>query len=322
MNNECKLPFCEEPISTMYNNYSFVSGIIQGNHSDSEWLWAYGRYINCMFNPGFGFHLGKTADVWKNHNDYIQIVNKKYGIIPLRRKIYHMKKLLDNGYYIMIVLDEQFIPNMAAYHKYRYLHDSLLVGYSDVKQVFSLYGRFADERMRISEVSYSDIEMAIHRGSWSFVLKYAPRFPERFNVPLIRTELSHYLYSATSSYKSKGTKYGIDSVLSLRTFLIKQYRETGYLDYKYTRGIMEHKSIMLGMCQYITKEDNSKPLNDAIQYSKSVADASAIVHMLALKAKVKSRIDHDIIKRIDSQFTQIIEAERTYIPLLLNYIHV
>lgn len=79
---------------------------------------------------------------------------------------------------------------------------------------------------------------------------------------------------------------------------------------------------MLGMCQYITKEDNSKPLNDAIQYSKSVADASAIVHMLALKAKVKSRIDHDIIKRIDSQFTQIIEAERTYIPLLLNYIHV
>lgn len=201
MNTLIKLPFCEDPISTMYNNYSFITGIIQGNNSNSFEPWAYGKYINCLYNPGFGYHLGKCADVWKAHEDYVHIVKSKYGVIPPCKKVGHMKRLLNEGFYIMVVLDEQYIPGMAAYQKWRFLHDSLLIGYNDEIQVFYLYGRFADQNMHISEVSYNDIEKAVSKGSWSFVLKYEPKENAHLDISLIRTELSHYLYSSPSAKK-------------------------------------------------------------------------------------------------------------------------
>ena len=199
------LPFCDTPFATMYNNYSFPIGIIQGNHRNSFEPWAYGRYINCMFNPGYGYHFcGNTIDVWREHSDFVKIVTKKYGVIPPHKKVGHMKTLLNEGFYIMIVLDEQYIPGTAVYQLRSFLHDSLLIGYNDDKQVFFLYGRFADGKLRVSEVLYNDFEKVVSKGSWSFVLKYNSKENEHLDISLIRVELSHYLYSSPSSKKGMG----------------------------------------------------------------------------------------------------------------------
>lgn len=314
------LPFCPTPVFTMLNNYSFTTGIVQGNHYNSFEPWAYGRYINCLFNPGFGLHIGQTIDVWKNHNDYIQITNRKYGIIPPKKKVSHMKRLLAEGYYIMIVLDEQYIPGMAAFQRWHFLHDSLLIGYNDEKQVFMLYGRFDDENMHISEVPYSNIEKAASRGSWSFILKYVSKSNEHLDISLIRTELSHYLYSSPSSKKKKGTKYGITAVKSLGKCLISQYQQFGYIDYRYTRGLLEQKNLMFNMCQYLV--NNGYPLTeDLLQYSKSVTESASIIHMLALKAKVKSDRDYNLSALMKKHFFIIVDSERRYLPELLKCLH-
>lgn len=57
------LPFFEKPIFTIYNNYNFITGIIQGNNNNTFEPWAYGRFINCAFNPGFGFRVFGTPDM-------------------------------------------------------------------------------------------------------------------------------------------------------------------------------------------------------------------------------------------------------------------
>ena len=72
-----KLPFYDSTIFTIYNNYSFVTGIIQGNHNGSFEPWAYGRFINCAFNPGFGFRVFGHPDIMDFNKDLIQRVNHK-----------------------------------------------------------------------------------------------------------------------------------------------------------------------------------------------------------------------------------------------------
>ncbi len=312
-----QLPFSVKPSYTIYNNYSFVTGIIQGNHNDNVEPWAYGRYINCIFNPGFGFHIGKIADVWKAHRDYISIINRKFGVIPPQKLVPHMKKLLDEGYYIMRVLDEQYIPGMAAYQKYRFMHDSLLIGFDDDKQVFLLYGRLEDRNMHLVEVSYDNIEKAISKGSWSFVLKYTPKQNEQLDILQIRTELSHYLYSAATGKKVQGTKYGVSAVEYLSEYFAKQLKNKKKLDYRYTRGLIEQKSLMLGMCNYLNSHDYNLS-EDILTLCKEATDAAQKIHLFALKSHINAKSNHNLGKRIKKQFDILLDCERKYIPMLLK----
>lgn len=317
MQNSYRLLFSEKPLSIMYNNYSFVTGIIQGNNNNSIEPWAYGRYINCMFNHGFGLHIGNTADVWKNHSDYIHIVNAKYGIIPTNKKVAHMKHLLSEGYYIMIILDEQYIPGMATYQHKRFLHDCLLIGFDDEKQAFLLYGRYADLNMHLVEVSYKNVEKAASKESWSFILKYEPNTNVSIDITQIRAGLSHYYYSSPSFEKSKGTKYGLAAVIALRNHLVAQYREKRYFDFRLTRGLMEQKNTMYSMCLYL-KNQGYEITDDVISASKSVASLASVIHVLSLKAVLKHGYDLSIAKRISNHFEKLLEYERNYIPKLMN----
>ena len=304
----------------MYNNISFITGIIQGHHNNNFNPWAYGKYINCFFNSGFGFHLGRSGDVWREHREYIQIINRRFGIIPQSKKVAHMNWLLNEGYYIMIVLDEQYIPGMAAYQKRCYLHDSLLLGYNDEKLTYTLFGRFADGKLHIADIAYSDIEKAVSKGSWSFVLKYEPCCSSNIDTSLIMTELSHYLFSSPSLRRGKETKYGIEGIMSLGQYLSKQYRETRYMDYRYTRGLMEQKRLMSSMCQYLNSIGYTLP-DEVLKLSQSASDSASIIHALTLKAKVKPDYDDSIRKRLVNHFAKIVDTENEYIPLLLNCLH-
>lgn len=302
----------------MYNNYSFITGIIQGHNINSFEPWAFGRYINCIFKSDCGFHLsGSTVNVWKEHGDYISIIDRRFGVIPVSKKVAHMKYLLDEGYYIMYSLDEQYIPGMAAYQKWSFIHDSLIIGYNEEKQVFYLFGRFADHKMRISEVSYSNIEKAVSKKSWSFVLEYNHQNCTSLNISLIKSRLTHYLYSSPDAKRISGRKYGMDAVAQLCCYLLTQYRETSYLDNRYTRGLMEQKYLMVKMCEYLNANEHSLP-NDILQLSKEASDSASIIHLLALKANIKSYKDETISNSIRGQFEKLIDNERKYIPELLR----
>ncbi len=317
MNSIVKLPFYENPIFTTYNNYSFVTGIIQGNHNNSFEPWAYGRYINCRFNPNYGFHIGKLLDVWKGHNAYIKIVNRKYGIISLSKKIAHMKSLLSEGYYIMIVLDEQYIPGMTAYKQRKFMHDSLLIGYDEDKKAFLLYGRLADYNLHLIEVSYNDIEKAVAKDSWSFILEYYSKSNEQLDINQIRTELSHYLYSALPNKRVRSSKYGISAVVRLCEYLEMQLKYNNDLDFRYTRGLTEQKALMFNMCKYLNTNGYNLS-EDILALCKESADAAQKIHLLALKSYANVKSNHNLSERIKKQFDILINCERKYIPMLLK----
>lgn len=114
MDRMVKLPFYENPIFTTYNKYSFVTGIIQGNYNGSFEPWAYGRYINCAFNPGFGFRIFGYPDIMNVNTDLIRRVNSVR--LPRIKWMDYWKSLLDDSIYIQANINEQYIPGKWAWN--------------------------------------------------------------------------------------------------------------------------------------------------------------------------------------------------------------
>lgn len=315
MDRMVKLPFYENPIFTTYNKYSFVTGIIQGNYNGSFEPWAYGRYINCAFNPGFGFRIFGYPDIMNVNTDLIRRVNSVR--LPRIKWMDYWKSLLDDSIYIQANINEQYIPGKWAYKLREFYHDSLIIGYNDEKQTFTLFTRLADQNMHIIDVSYSDmLKSYIEKGSWFLLYKYTPN-EVTLDIPLIRQELSHYFYSSQSSNYVRGTRYGISAADYLCEYLTRQHRHNEDMDYRLTRGLMEHKALMVNMCKYLNA--NGYGLSeDTLELCKKASDSAQRIHLLALKSYANVKSNNTLDKRIRKQFDTLIDCERKYIPMLLK----
>lgn len=315
MTRSTVLPFSNSPIFAIYNNYSFITGIIQGNNNNSFEPWAYGRFVNCAFNPGFGFRVFGTPDMLNVTTDLLCRVKGK--CFPRTRWLEYWKSLLNDGIYIQININEQYIPGKWAYNLREYYHDSLIIGYNDERQTFTLFARLADHNMHIIEVSYSDIQRSfIEKGSWFLLYKYTPH-DVILDISLIRQELSHYFYSSQSSNFVRGTRYGMNALKYLCEYLIRQHESNEEMDYKLTRGLTEQKALMLNMCNYLNANGYGLSENIIILCNKS-ANAAQKIHLLALKSQLNAKSNHHLDERIKKQFDILLNCERKYIPLLLK----
>lgn len=315
MSQTITLPLSDLPIFTTYNNYGFVTGIIQGHNNNSFEPWAYGRFINCAFNPGFGFRIFGTPDILNVTKDLLCRVKSKR--FPRTRWLEYWQSLLDDGIYIQANLNEQYIPGKWAYNVEKYYHDSLIIGYNDEKQTFTLFARLADQNMHIIDVSYSDVQRSfIERGSWYLLFEYTPN-EVKLDIPLIRQELSHYLYSSQSSNFVRGTRYGIKALEYLCEYLTRQHKHSEKMDYRLTRGLTEQKALMCNMCKYLNA--NGYGLSeDILTLCKEAADAAQKIHLLALKSYANVKSNHNLGERIKKQFDILLDCEREYIPMLLK----
>ncbi len=309
------LPFFEKPIFTIYNNYNFITGIIQGNNNNTFEPWAYGRFINCAFNPGFGFRVFGTPDMLDVTKDLVCRVKSKQ---LLRTKwLEYWKSLLDDGVYIQANIDEQYIPGKWAYNLKKYYHDSLIIGYNDEKQTFTLFARLADQNMHIIDVSYSDmLKSYIEKGSWFLLYKYTPN-EVTLDIPLIRQELSHYFYSSQSSNYVRGTRYGISAADYLCDYLTRQHRHNEDMDYRLTRGLMEHKALMVNMCVYLNANGYNLS-EDIFELCKKASVSAQRIHLLALKSYANVKSNHNLGERIRKQFDILLDCERKYISKLMR----
>lgn len=310
-----QLLFSKKTIITIYNNYSFITSIIQGNNNNSFEPWAYGRFINCAFNPGFGFRVFGTPDMLDVTKDLLCRVKGKQ--LPRTKWLEYWKSLLDDGIYIQANIDEQYIPGKWAYNAEKYYHDSLVTGYNDEKETFTLFTRLADQNMHVIDVSYSDVIKSYReKGSWFLLYKYISNEVE-LDVSLIRQELSHYFYSSQSSNFVRGTRYGIKALEYLCEFLMRQRRHNKYMDYRLTRGLTEQKALMFNMCKYLDSHGYSLSEN-VLMLSEETAEAAQKIHLYALKSLMNAKSNRNLDEHIKKQFDILLDCERKYIPMLLK----
>lgn len=229
----------------------------------------------------------------------------------------YWKSLLDDGVYIAANLNEQYIPGKWAYNLCEYYHDSLIIGYSDENQTFTLFTRLEDQNLHIIDVSYSDmLKSYIEKGSWFLLFKYTPS-EVTLDIQLIRQELSHCFYSSQSANYIRGTRYGMKALEYLCEYLTRKYKHGDGVDYRFTRGVTEQKALMLNMCKYLNTNGYNLS-EDILTFCKEAADAAQKIHLLALKSHMNAKSNHNLGERIKKQFDILLDCERKYIPMLLK----
>lgn len=114
--------------------------------------------------------------------------------------------------------------------------------------------------------------------------KYNSTAEFSFNFKRIISDLSDYINSENSlphpQYNNRS--FGLSAIINLCEYLLKTTSECGYIDLRYTRGLMEHKYIMNLRIKTL-HEHNLFNDRKWLEKSKTVYDIAKKIHLLSLK---------------------------------------
>lgn len=325
MRRKVILPFDDHPYSVMYQGTAFAMGIIQGNATEDIVPWLCGKYINCSFykNRKNQFMIS-ISDSWGLDDKILfhQQVNlypELYSALYTYDIIELLRRMIGKGCYPRGVYNEEFVPGKWSYQKKYYAHDFILIGYDDVSQNFLSAGYLEDEKFQRFLIPYESMRMAlVSLKTEKFIAdfyKYNTDAKYELNLKRIADELTDYICCKTSQkIYSKDGSWGMDALRQLANYFVNTSENKRYLDYRYTRGILEHKFFMQMRIDYLSKNGYLRDCSYS-QQAQRVYKMAESVHMLALKYILTGK--QEIVVHIHSIINDILSVENDYLSAVL-----
>ena len=318
------LPYSDSPYTQMYHNEAFSLGIIQANAQTDITPWLCGKFVNCFFSPIYNNQFKILwHDNWAEEDGILtnQRINLlietfqqfPYGYLDL------LKRMIDLGGYPHGDYNEEYIPGKAAYQLKHHQHDFLLFGYDDEKQLFSSAGYLKDGRFQKFFIPYENMVKSIStlkrdRVALNF-WKYNQDADFSLRPAAVIEHLRAYLRSeATPKTFKKDSYFGFEAIEQLAHYYRKTALEKGFVDIRYTRGLMEHKFFMQKRIEYFSLKGyltNDK----SFLIAEDVYQTSQTIHFLALKylmTRRQSSLDLALEKILET-----VEKEKEYLPQVL-----
>ena len=310
MNKKKILPFEEHPYSIAYHSLAFTMGILQANAIEDITPYLCDRYINCYFflKPDGNRFITAINDVWMSEGNII--IYERVDLSPdVYKTIYgdcvdDFRKCIDRGGYVEGIYNEECIQGKKAFEKYYYEHEFFLLGYDDEKEHFISAGFLKDSKFQIYTIPYDDMRKSIDTLKAPKICYNAMRYnieaKFELNISKIIRELADYVNSTTSlSIDRRDRSFGIQAILDMADHFIDTSEKDNYIDFRYTRALMEHKFFMNMRVDYLIKKGYVKD-NNYLDAAQSVYKMSEQIHMLALKYKImpKQHIAGNIRKLI------------------------
>ncbi len=183
---------------------------------------------------------------------------------------------INMGYYLIMNVDEYYLPNKGDYRKNHFVHPSLIYGYdNDIEQLLGI--GFDKERL-FSEITfdYSQFSEAYEKGKihyknyapwcgWSAIQLMRPKsFEEEypFSIDRFLKELKNYLFSIGDSirmysfeYNKKQVEFGfkVYDVIIRNLENLLQGKLT--IDYRALHLLSEHKKCMYDRLNYVISKN-------------------------------------------------------------------
>ena len=314
------LPFEEKPLCIMYQHIAFPLGIIQGNSQMNYIPVVFTKYINCTFDGcqyATRFSLGE--DLWflddgliKRYNLLIDngiYNNSRFELLKL------IKKMLSIGFYVEGNCNEKWIPGKYFYNRRYFFHPFILIGYNDIKKVFYSVGFLKDNRFQRFEIKYEDMLQAIETSDQCNIKlqcrEYNKDFVFEFDLSKVISTLKKYI-EASDDIDSE-IAHGIKAIERLKS----DFREYNYTDYRYTRGLKEHKRF-INLCIKYLIDNKYLSGQKFIECANLVCDIAERVHLLSLKfAFTQSK---DLINKITNLINKMISTEKQYLPEVISFL--
>lgn len=154
------LPFSVDvPVKT-YPNIAFYLGIIDGNGLNIESL-LFSEFTHI-------FYFRQRIDFVSTGHFQKKYFKNNYKNFGIRRNIENIIKEIDEGNYVIIVLNEKYIDNKKTPSVDNYYHDWIIYGYDSIEKFFYCAGYFG-EKMRFRQynklkIKFSDIQKSLDKS--------------------------------------------------------------------------------------------------------------------------------------------------------------
>ncbi len=241
-----ELPIDINPPVKTYNHHAFGLGILL---TDSESIkWIFNNYILLSYYPEGGL---LTFDFYMDYI-YCQPVFEREHIdddMLSKCKIDIVKMIqiaLDTGRYVIMCVNELFIPNTEAYHNYNFRHNIMVYGYDKKKKTFLIMGYDENSKSASWEVGFKDIKAAAPdqitflrpHNSYDFSVN-PTRIIDQTAMFYGKKELE-----PVGSYPSKGRYVGIAAIKKLFEDVAEIVHEGEPVDVRPFSLIKEHSELM------------------------------------------------------------------------------
>ena len=345
--NELKLDIVLQRKMTTYLHRSLPMCIILSNENYKGWY--YTNFVQIMSNT---LDDGLVELNYITPRDgYIEITENiclGYPVLHYEDEfVSYVIECINRGYYLIVHLDEFYIPDKWAYEEIHFVHASLVYGYNMEKR--ELYGIGFDDDMIFREITF-DFDIfndAYEAGKknykeyafwceWSAVQLIKPKSPNTpfpFDLKRFRDELDDYMTSRRDDYKLYSFDYPMDRMrcgACVYDQVIEKMQElkTGvlHIDYRAFHLIAEHKKGLLERFTYV-KEIYDVPdtyLTNLQKYAEFVEevekfrlDCFAVLEAGELDGQVTEQkmeyIDHSIEK-----LKKIVDTERALLAEIMK----
>lgn len=339
-----KLPIADSPING-YTIHSYPLSIMLNESRSYEWF--YSNYIQVVCNPSFSENFFDfknicsiiDGDEWINWlypgNPWIKcetiVLYKNYD-----KKIYEIIIwAIKQNDYVVIILDEYYLPNKQNYNINHNLHEVLCYGYNETDGI--IYTLTFNQRGIFQEVkiNYSNIQNAYesarkicddkeNRINPIKLLSINKNFSFQFNVDLVYELLINYIESRDAIGLTKQVyPNNLNLIYGINTYkLLSKYYSYGrkHYDIRPLHILYEHKKCMIMRLEYMKNLFNNEMFNNIIKEYQEIQKMCLVAKRLLIKYMYTSKYINDINILIESICEKEQQQLRKIIKILEQYL--
>lgn len=307
---------------------------------DFTWPWFYSNYIQLFFqspegnNQPLKFYKVELTDgrPWGALNPWLNYHKVTKDIIDIHsiNIIEFLINSIDLNNYIIIHLDEFFLPYRTQYNSWHYTHETFINGYNAAEGIF--YGVAYTKKHGVYEefsISFDELKQAYlnntnidsnHRLIQLLSMK-AWRFYE-FDIISVLEQLNEYLFSINSSLKNRtsfntisGCFYGFDIYTQLKKYYLTWKDKASVIP---LHILLEHKKLMIKRIKYMIQNEYINECQGIIDEYSIIFNNVAILKNIFIKFLINKNVD--LIYNIGSLLDNISIYEKSAIENLIKHI--
>lgn len=302
------LPINEQPDFREVHTSAYMLSILKTSNAFSN-KWLLKNCIPIFFAEKFSHTISYAYHpLW-----FLKFFNSRISFYYYRKDIIgKIKKYIDAKYYVILCVNERYIPYRDAYNNKDFYHDILIYGYDDSDRMFYTIAYDDTGKYCSHEYSFNQIEMAHRTHPDRFYKFYALKVNLNYNfdcfsVKELAKRINRYL-------KPLRNNKGINAYKSFRKELIEAY-ELNYddVDIRGFRLMMERTEALKLMSKYFTIDCSIQDdINALSQLTKSL-------FYLALKFNVTQ--NKEVLSSLIENYDKTVKFERDFFIKLLSSIN-
>ena len=221
-----------------------------------------------------------------------------------------LKRMLDDGYAVRVMVDEFYIERRSAYQRYHFMHHVMIVGYQEEKAIFYVIGYTDRGRYEMTTSSMEELLKGLDLGGREMMGFFRDSgFPYQAQRKIMLEQIVHYVNSVQEDTTRPATSYGMEACRQLEERMDMFVSRNG-VDMRAFYLLMEHKELMLKRLPYLL--EGNLLCDEFVEEYRPIAKGAAVLCNRVLKYKLtgdeKERIRaHELLKTVNEREREFFE---------------